>query len=265
MEGLAAMQAGDYSEALSLLDKSLALQFDLQPTIRDTLLTNRAFLLSHEGNFEDAIEALSAYVHGVPDPALLKALGIAALRRRWLPSEIPAADSDLITAAGRVEFALLASDPAVQQLAAALATQFPDVIGVHYLVGFVMFQQNTPRAEREFRQELAIDPGDLAACSMLAYSLIVEHRDLSSAQTLARRAVDAEPKNAGFQYVLGRVLDAQGAYEEAVPVLEAAVKLKPDNVEYHIELAVACAAAGRAQQAVEERRRALELKFGHAG
>jgi Flp pilus assembly protein TadD len=100
---------------------------------------------------------------------------------------------------------------------------------------------------------------------MLAYSLVVDHGNLAMANTLARRAVASAPADPGFQYVLGRVLDAQGDHDHAVTALEIAAKLIPDNVEYHVALAAACAAAGRSEEAVAERRRALELKFGHAG
>ena len=265
MRGMAAMQSGSYNDAQQFFEKSLSLKFELQPAMRDVVLTNRALLLSRMGNFDAALQIMAAFVHGGPDPALLNALGIAALHRPWLLSDIPATDRDLVLAAGKAEFAQLAKSVDTEQLLATLEQQFPNAAGVHYLVGYAIFQTDSSRAEEEFRRELEIDPENMAAASMLAYSLVVDHGDLGTATTLAKRAAASAPSDPGFQYVLGRVLDAEGDHKGAVAALEIAVKLNSDNVEYHVALAAACAAAGRPQEAVSERRRALALRFGHAG
>jgi tetratricopeptide (TPR) repeat protein len=269
MRGMAAMQSGSYADAEQFFDKSLSLKFDLEPSMRDVVLTNHALLLSRLGNFDAALQIMGSFVHGAPDSApdsaLLIALGIAGLRRRWLPADVPGTDRDLVLAAGSVEFARLAHSADTQQLLQQLEQQFPNAAGVHYLIGYSIFQQDSDHAEEEFRRELAIDPDNSAAASMLAYSLVVDHGNLTMANTLAKRAVASAPADPGFQYVLGRVLDAQGDHDNAVTALEVAAKLIPDNVEYHVALAAACAAAGRSEEAVAERRRALELRFGHAG
>jgi tetratricopeptide (TPR) repeat protein len=267
MQGMAAMQQGAYADALQAMDKSLALKFDVQPAMRDIVLTNRALLLSKLGKFDEALTVLYGFARGgQPDPALINAIGIAALRRPWLPADIPPQQNELIKAAGNAELAILAHRADAAQLVNEVARSYSNAPGVHYLAGYIAFASDVKQAKAQFRKELEIAPDDVGAASMLGYSMVIDHDDdLASAERLTRRAVDSDPTNAGYEYALGRVLDEKGDHIGAVTALETAAKIAPDNVEYHVALAVACEGAGRSSEAIAERKRALALRFGQSG
>jgi tetratricopeptide (TPR) repeat protein len=235
------------------------------PGLQAVVLTNHAFLLTRAGKFDDALEAFRPFLANEPNPELLNALGIAALRRTWVPAEVPSSDRLLTEAAGRTEYELLTGSPQAAPSAEALLQQFPNAPGVHYLAGMVFFREQIPKAAAEFARELAIDPQNAAAESMLAYSDFAQHQDLPAALQLARHAESSDPKNAGYEYVLGILSDATGDVTSAVKALESAANAKPTNVEYHIALAAVYGRAHRFEDAQQERQRALNLKFGHGG
>jgi tetratricopeptide (TPR) repeat protein len=264
MRGMASMQAHSYPDALQFMDKSLALQFSTVPGLQSVVLTNHTFLLTRTGRFDDALEAFRPFLNTQPDPELLNALGLAALHRRLLPSEVPPSDRPLSEAAGRVEYELLTDSPHAAISAETLLQQFPNAPGVHYLAGIVLFHNDIPKAAAEFARELTLNPQNPAAESMLAYSDFAQHRNLTAALQLARHAQSSDPQNAGYQYVAGILSDATDDHSAAVQALEAAANAKPANVEYHIALAAAYSRAGHSSAAIAQRRRALELKFPHA-
>lgn len=263
MLGLSELQRQKYQQALTYLDKSASLPFSVVPDLRDPVLTNRAYLFSRTGQFERGLDALKQFVHGPPTPELLTALGIAGLRMKLLPNEVPSSDRELTLAAGRVEYQFMTADPQAKQSSEALASQYPNA-NVYYLLGMAWFPTDRETAIEYFQKALVLNADDALSESMLAYSEYAEHKNLSEAAKLAQKAVDADPGDAGFLYVLGVILDSLGQ-PKAVAALEAATRIQPQNVEYHIALAAAYARAGQASEASAERRRALDLKFRQAG
>lgn len=262
MRAIAAARLGLFSDALKFSENSLALPFNAVPTLQSVIETNHAFLLSKAGRFEDALSALQGYTRGRPNPDLLNALGIAALRRKSMPDEVSSEDRVLTEAAGQVEYDFLTSDPDVSQAAQDLVNRFPNAPGVHYLAGMVFFAGQQRRAEAEFARELTLDPANAAAGSMLAYSQFALGETSPQSLQLAKKAVDADPSNPGFQYVFGVISDAEGSTKDALAALQKAVQLKPRNAEYHVALSVEYSKDREFQQAYAERRRALDLKFG---
>ena len=265
MRGMAALQAKQYPDAFAFMDKSRALPFSTIPGLQAVVLTNHAFLLTRLGRFDDALEALRPFLHGDPDADTLNALGIAALHWRLMPNEVSAADRPFTEAAGRVEYQLITSDSQAGNSAEALLRQFPNGRSVHYFAGMVFFAHDKARAEAEFAHELQLDPGNVAAQSMWAYSKFALHETSIDAVRDAREAAAADPQNAGYQYVYGILSDTLGDFPTAVAALAKAAELKPENAEYHIALATALSKAGEYAKADEERRHALDLKFGHGG
>lgn len=263
MRGMAALRENLYTDAVAYFDRSLRLQFNTIPALREMVLTNHASVLIRTGHFEDGLNELRAFDTGEPQPEYLKALGLAALHRRMMPNEVPASDSTVLQAAGRVELLALHEDASAAEAAEALTNDFPTAQGVHYAAGMVFFPGNLERAEVEFRRELAIDPESRAAQSMSAYAALMLHHASPQDLRQAREAADSDPQNAGYQYVLGRLCADQGDYPCSVAALERAVQLKSDILEYHVALVSAYSKAKLYAKADAERRRALDTKFPH--
>jgi TolB-like protein/class 3 adenylate cyclase/Flp pilus assembly protein TadD len=90
-----------------------------------------------------------------------------------------------------------------------------------------------------FEHALALDPQSAEAQSRLAGSLVDRVHDpiigsatadLKRAEGLVGRALAASPRGAYAHFVKGRVLHAQGRYEEAVPEFETALALNRNMV-----------------------------------
>lgn len=113
-------------------------------------------------------------------------------------------------------------------------------------------------AQQQFRAELSAHPDNSAAKSLFAYTMLSE--DPRRAVTLAREAVNAQPEQASFQYVLGSALFAAGSPQDALQPLQRAAQLDPENVEFHVELAVAYSKAGRYHDSKREQAVALHMK-----
>jgi Flp pilus assembly protein TadD len=77
---------------------------------------------------------------------------------------------------------------------------------------------------------------------------------------LLRRVVESRPQQPGAQYLLGKVLLAQGVADEAALHLEAAVKASPDDASAHYQLGRAYQKLGQAARAEQEFERFRELK-----
>jgi TolB-like protein len=90
-----------------------------------------------------------------------------------------------------------------------------------------------------FEHAVALDPQSAEAQSQLAGSLVDRVHDpilgsatadLERAEGLVGRALAASPRSAYAHFVKGRVLHAQGRYEEAVPEFETALALNRNMV-----------------------------------
>lgn len=76
---------------------------------------------------------------------------------------------------------------------------------------------------------LEINPDHVQALNYLAYSLAEMNTDLEKALTMAEKAVALQPKDAYIRDTHGWVLYRMGRFDEAVKILEAAHKSKPDE------------------------------------
>ena len=261
LKGLSELQTGDNVSALSDIGQALSLGGDKLPQFADVLRTNQALLLNVFGKYEQSLRILASFAQGDPSPVLLDALGLAGLRRPLLPSQIPAQDHAVISAAGRAVFSMLAHSADAGQQFQKLVADFSSVAGVHYLYGYYLFGIDPARAADEFRRELQISPGNAAADAMLAYTLLLGG-DAKAALPVAQDAATRDPNSASAQYVLGRVFVKLRDYDSGVSSLEKSVQLDPENLESRISLAGAYALAGRHKDASRERREALRLDTG---
>ncbi len=90
-------------------------------------------------------------------------------------------------------------------------------------------------AEANFREALALTPGDPALAADLATTLVAQHR-FKDALPFAREAVSLRPQTAAYHALLGFVADRLDYSTEARKALEMARELAPADAETHTVL-----------------------------
>jgi Flp pilus assembly protein TadD len=118
-------------------------------------------------------------------------------------------------------------------------------------------------APAEFRRELELNPESTGARAMLA--LLTMQGDAAAALADAKRAASEKPSDPLADYAYGKVLIATGALAPGIERLEAAERLDPAALEYHLALAAAYSKAGRNNDARRERKMSIAMAKGHYG
>jgi len=135
--------------------------------------------------------------------------------------------------------------------------QDPHQSGVHFLLGRLLLSKPDPdstsgeEAKKEFQEELKIDPSNAGA----EYVLGEMARQASQWPDAIQHFTRATELDAGFGDAflgLGTSLLSAKRFPEAIPPLEAAVKLEPRNPAAHYNLATAFTRTGRRQDADRE-------------
>ena len=123
-------------------------------------------------------------------------------------------------------------------------------------------EKNFADAEREFKQAATLDPHSSEALAGLV-NIYTETRRLPEAETALRQFIQLDPQNNNAQVQLGRVLVAEGKTDEALPLLEGALKQKNDPVALR-ELAGLHALNKQYDQAAAEYRELLKTSPNNA-
>jgi len=135
--------------------------------------------------------------------------------------------------------------------------QSPSEPGIHFRLGrFLLSKPNPPpdvaeQARKEFQAELKIDPSNAGAEYVLGELARQEQNWDEAIQHFAK----ASKLDSGFgdAYLgLGQSLIATKKFPEAIPPLEAAVKLEPANPAAHYNLATAYSRSGKKAEADKE-------------
>jgi tetratricopeptide (TPR) repeat protein len=133
----------------------------------------------------------------------------------------------------------------------------PNTPGIHFLLGRLLLSkpdagpEATERAKQEFLKEVEIDPKNAGAQYILGE---LARRDEKCDEAIPRfsQAAKLDP-NFGEAYLgWGACLVALKHYEEAIPPLEAAVRLQQGNPAAHYNLAVALSRTGKKEEAEQE-------------
>jgi len=107
------------------------------------------------------------------------------------------------------------------------------------------------RADREFREALALSNGRDAGPGAAYGLFLVRQGRAGEAIPVLEAAVKIDPKSGDAETNLGRALFEMGRTADALPHLERAVSLAPTSAQAHLLLAKALVRAGRAEQAQE--------------
>lgn len=88
---------------------------------------------------------------------------------------------------------------------------------------------------------------------------------LAEAEMLARRVLDADPKNAEAWHLLGIIAHQSGNLAHAIEHVKHAISLSPTTGLYHTNLGDMCRLAGSVDDAISSSQRALELDPNNVG
>jgi tetratricopeptide (TPR) repeat protein len=135
--------------------------------------------------------------------------------------------------------------------------QNPHLAGIHYRLGRVLLSKSNfttadaQEAKQQFQQELEIDPSNAGAEFVLG---VLARRDehLGEAVGHFSRATQLDAGFGDAFLELGSALIALKQFSEAIPPLESAVRLQPENPATHYNLATAYNRAGRKEEADKE-------------
>jgi predicted CXXCH cytochrome family protein len=111
-------------------------------------------------------------------------------------------------------------------------------------------QGDAAKAEAEFRQALAIDPGFVPGAINLA-DLYRSRRDEQGAEATLRAALKREPAAAPLHYALGLSLVRQKRPADALAELRQAAKLAADQPRYAYVLGIALHGSGKKAEGIQ--------------
>jgi tetratricopeptide (TPR) repeat protein len=259
--GLCEYETGAYRDALGHLSEARAAAGGLPPEVEQVARFHHGMLLTAAGRFDEAGRVLRPLLAKAPGNAeLVTSIGLDALQLPMLPKEVPAAMGPAVTAAGETA-ALWVSGDAVRTAAAFddLLARFAKTPGVHaFYATYLLAEQRPQEAVRELRAELNLAPGNARARALLALVLEKLGNFAEALPAAARAAADA-PDLPRAQYAYGLVLLDTGEIAKAIPLLEAAERADPGQLEFHTAIARAYSKAGRYEDARRERRVSLDL------
>src|SRR5712691_12784716 len=138
-----------------------------------------------------------------------------------------------------------------------IARQNPRLPGLHFRLGRLLLSEPKPpadaseQAKKEFQQELEIDPNNAGAEYVLG-ELARQESQWPDAIKHFSRATELDTGFGDAFLGLGTTLLSAKRFAEAIPPLETAVKLEPQNPGAHYNLAMAFSRAGRKQDADRE-------------
>ncbi len=131
---------------------------------------------------------------------------------------------------------------------------------LYYMRGIARHAQNDwPGAEADFRDALVVDPDRAEVLNFLGYSLVERSQALDEALDMIERAVRAQPANGAIVDSLGWAQFKLGRYEEAVGHLERAAELEPVDPIVNDHLGDGYWAVGRFIEARFQWQRALSF------
>jgi tetratricopeptide (TPR) repeat protein len=253
MAGLCEYKLRAYDAALASLNRVEGLRFEEPAELARAARLHLALVLTKTGSFEHAITVLTemTLVHKKA-PDVIVAAGIAGLRQRWLPFEVPETSRDLVFQLGDAMSAAMEKDfrEATQKFEAAIE-HYPQEPNLHFRFGAFLNLQDSARGVEEIRKAIELAPDHVPALVGLT-AMYLKREEIDKALECGERAVKASPEDFATHIVLGRVLLAKENPARAAAELETAVKLAPEVPEARFSLASAYSRLGRKEDATRE-------------
>jgi serine/threonine protein kinase/tetratricopeptide (TPR) repeat protein len=113
----------------------------------------------------------------------------------------------------------------------------PDYEPAHINLGQIFSRQNKLReAEAEFREAVRLRPDDPPAFDNLV-NFLDAHGKLAEAETEYRQMAQFQPANAYAPYFLATILAREEKWAAAIAAYKDAIRLRPDDLRFHLDLA----------------------------
>lgn len=262
MLGLCEFEIKEYDSSLVHLEHADQLGIPNEQNFYDVAQFHLTLLLVRSGRFELAIKNITLFARlGKDSPQFVEAMGLAALRKPLLPSELPPTEREMVLDVGQA-----VCDSAARRAAkvstdlATLINKYPNTPEIHYVVGAMMLPSDSDKAIEEWKAELAISPDHPRALVSIAGEYL-KRGEYQTALPFAEKAVASDAAYFPGHAVLGQVL-AEGDLDvpRGVQELETAVRQAPWQPQVHFALGTAYAKAGRKQDAAKERAEFLRLR-----
>jgi tetratricopeptide (TPR) repeat protein len=134
-----------------------------------------------------------------------------------------------------------------------------DSADAHYLLGYILFKEQDPKASLEQYTEAARyrAPGALDLETIGCDYFLME--DYGAAEQWLTKSVERHPDNASAQYFLGRARYNQKRFDEAVRAFTECLKLDPRNFKAADNLGLSFEGLGKTEDAVAAYRKAIAL------
>ena len=255
MLALCEYQLGAYERAMTHIQAARKLGVQADGDLPNVLVFHEGMLLLHAGRYERALETLRSLAAArVDDEDLDLALGMGVLLMR--PKDLPAEGTPphmIVLRAGRAERHHLVRDfDAARRGYAALVQEAPTFPNVHYAYGrFLLETDGIESGVAQFLAEIEQQPSHVRARVQIAAA---RYRvDSPAALPFAREVVRLAPRYPFGHYILGLLLLDTGDVTSAIPLLETAARMRPDEPQFQFALGNAYAGAGRTADAARAR------------
>ncbi|MGA2217544.1 MAG: tetratricopeptide repeat protein [Terracidiphilus sp.] len=261
LRGLCEFETGAFDDSLRDLEEAVAKGAANEPRNEQIIRYHLAQLLARSGRFQDAVTQYQYFAsRRIDDPDMLLGLGLAGMRSRMFPKDVPAEDRPIYEAAGGAGYALLAgftqeADSQFNQLFA----RYPSTANLHFFYGNLLFPHAPDLAVDQFRAEVNLVPSNAENHAILAFSLMLAGR-YSEALPEAEAALAGNPDMEMSQLAMARSLAETGEEKRATDLINHILKLDPNSLEAHMALAVVYARTGRREDAYRERAACLALE-----
>lgn len=256
--GIHLVESGRCKEAMPLLRHSLPEVSDKTLRYDGGMATVRcAMALNDEQTAVDTLLMLERLVPNDPEVLYMGAHIFSELGGRF-SDQLQTRDPNSVQAR-RVQAEALESQGKNADAAAIyrkILEEHPKTPGIHYRLGQIDLAMAgdtgpTDEARKEFEAETQIDPSNASAEFVLGEL----DRRAGNWEPAIRHFSRAAQLDEGFseaRLALGMTLAAAGKYAEAVPPLEAYVRMEPEDPAGHYQLAMAYAHTGNKEGAARE-------------
>ncbi|MGC9945841.1 MAG: tetratricopeptide repeat protein [Bryobacteraceae bacterium] len=261
--GLSESQLEDQDQALADIRKGEGLGLGNNAEFEAAVRVRAAQLLIRSSAFDEALGQLQPLSkHPNNPPPVEEAMGLCVLAAPDDLGELPAPRRAVVDLAGKAAWAFASQHP---DAAAAgyrqLLTQYPNEPGVHYAYGLYLMETDLQAALAEFQKEIQNNPKHWPAL-LAAASLQIRQGASEQAIESLRAALKIVPPKYHWRChtELGRAnLDANHP-DAAIHELETAAAQMPSSAHVHFFLSEAYRQAGRKADAERERKEFEKMK-----
>jgi predicted Zn-dependent protease len=261
--GLSESQLEDQDQALADIRKGEDLGLGGKADFETAVRVRAAQLLIRSSAFDEALAQLEPLAkHHDSPPAVEEAMGLCVLGMPDDAGQIPPQRRAVVDLAGKAAWAFASQRPdAAAEGYRQLLAQYPNEPGVHYANGLYLMETDLTAALAELQKEVKSNPKHWPALLVIASIEIRQGAPEQAIESL-QAALKAVP--AKYRWLchtdLGRADLAVDKVDGAIAELENAVRQMPSSASVHFFLAQAYRQAGRKADADRERAEFEKMK-----